>query len=283
MAFQEAFVSTYDQADFDRLVKRIVDTGEAYYNKFACIPLSLLTFEEDTEIFKKGDRAIYFAGESFILERDYSVIGYDRTVVSPNGVREEEDGNYRMLALRDDLLNRVIGVVFAADLPGAMEIVKKEPFRFTGYGNAPDTSKELKRASTYLNKRCNECNEALREYRAPVYKDVEEQYQSYFDAQGAALFVDGQMPGKDASEDEFFHSLRDDAFAQMLDYTYGAMLTHNPKWDAFLKTVEDKLEVEKRFFYEPFVSELKKNTAAFINMLWLNNRPKADNAGCERF
>lgn len=271
MAYQEAYVSTYAQSDFDRLLKRIFDTGESYYKKFGCIPLELVTFQEDNDIFHKGDRAVYFAGESFILERDYSVIGYDRTIVSPNGKAEEEDANYRMLALRDGLLNQVIGVVFAVNLPGVLKTARREPFAFRSYGKEPDTAKELKKANTYLNKRCNECNEALAVYCEPLYTDVQEQYQAYFDANKEHLFKDEKLPEKNISQEDFLQCLKDEAFAQLLDYTYAAMLEKNPKWNAFLLTLQDKTTVEKKFFYEPFVNELKKHTAMFLQMLRVSN------------
>ena len=79
MGYQESYVTTKKQKDFEGLVKYIQSVGEAYYEGYWCNPVEIITFTDNKSLhpkLKKGYKAIYFTGERYPQSNKARILGY---------------------------------------------------------------------------------------------------------------------------------------------------------------------------------------------------------------
>lgn len=75
MGYQESYITTKKQTDFDMLVKCVKSKGKQYYDDIYIMPVEIITFNKNHCNFKRGDKAIYVVGERY-----YQSHFFDKTV-----------------------------------------------------------------------------------------------------------------------------------------------------------------------------------------------------------
>lgn len=75
MRYQESYVTTKKQKDFNQLVECIKSKGKQYYDDIFTCPVEIITFNKNHCGFKKGDKAVYIVGERY-----YQSHFFDETV-----------------------------------------------------------------------------------------------------------------------------------------------------------------------------------------------------------
>lgn len=88
MGYQESYVKTRENKDFDKLVKHIKNLGEDYYNNIFCDPVEIITLNKEikgnldmmcqpeTEYqFDKGEKFVYFSGERHAQRNVNTLVG----------------------------------------------------------------------------------------------------------------------------------------------------------------------------------------------------------------
>lgn len=73
MGYQESYVTTKKQVDFDKLVECIKSKGEQYYNDIFTYPVEIITFKKNHCDFKKGDKAVYIVGERYYQSHFFDI------------------------------------------------------------------------------------------------------------------------------------------------------------------------------------------------------------------
>ena len=79
MGYQESYVTTKKQKDFEGLVKYIQSVGKTYYEGYWCNPVEVITFTDNKSShpkLKKGYKAIYFTGERYPQSNKARILGY---------------------------------------------------------------------------------------------------------------------------------------------------------------------------------------------------------------
>jgi len=79
MGYQETYVITKKQKDFEGLVKYIQSVGVDYYSSYGAMPVQIIKFTDNTSMhqkLKKGYKAIYFTGERFIQNNKARILGF---------------------------------------------------------------------------------------------------------------------------------------------------------------------------------------------------------------
>lgn len=71
MGYQESYMIKKFDVDFEEIVSNIKSLGEQYYNDIGAYPACILTFKKKHDIFKKGDKVIYFVGERYPQDHYY--------------------------------------------------------------------------------------------------------------------------------------------------------------------------------------------------------------------
>lgn len=66
MGYQESYVTAKTKQQFNMIVNRIRALGEEFYTQHGTYPVEIITFNEDLDVFQKGQKAIYFTGERYL-------------------------------------------------------------------------------------------------------------------------------------------------------------------------------------------------------------------------
>lgn len=79
MGYQESYLTTKKQKDFNGLVNYIKSIGDDFYSSYGASPVSIITFKDNTSMhpkLKKGYKAIYFTGERYPQSNKARILGY---------------------------------------------------------------------------------------------------------------------------------------------------------------------------------------------------------------
>lgn len=69
MGYQESYVTTKNEADFDRLCEYIKSVGSDVYDTYSARPVEIITMEN-------GRKYLYFVGERFMQRNTARILGY---------------------------------------------------------------------------------------------------------------------------------------------------------------------------------------------------------------
>lgn len=69
MGYQESYVTTKSEKDFDKLCEYIKSVGNKVYDAYSARPVEIITM-------KNGKKYLYFVGERFIQSNKARILGY---------------------------------------------------------------------------------------------------------------------------------------------------------------------------------------------------------------
>lgn len=69
MGYQESYVTTKNQTDFDKLCEYIKSVGNNVYDAYSAKPVEIITMEN-------GKKYLYFVGERFMQSNKARILGY---------------------------------------------------------------------------------------------------------------------------------------------------------------------------------------------------------------
>lgn len=69
MGYQESYVTTKNQTDFDKLCEYIKSVGNKVYDTYSAKPVEIITMED-------GKKYLYFVGERFMQSNKARILGY---------------------------------------------------------------------------------------------------------------------------------------------------------------------------------------------------------------
>lgn len=69
MGYQESYVTTKNQTDFDKLCEYIKSVGNNVYDVYSAKPVEIITMEN-------GKKYLYFVGERFMQSNKARILGY---------------------------------------------------------------------------------------------------------------------------------------------------------------------------------------------------------------
>lgn len=79
MGYQESYLTTKKQKDFEGLVNYIKSIGNDFYERYCANPVEIITFTDNSSMhkkLKKGYNAIYFTGERYPQSNKARILGY---------------------------------------------------------------------------------------------------------------------------------------------------------------------------------------------------------------
>ena len=93
MGYQESYVTTKKEKDFDKLCDYIKSVGSDVYDTYSARPVEIITMEN-------GKKYLYFVGERFIQNNKARILGY----VSDDNDFNSEDRKKKMWEWLDKIL-----------------------------------------------------------------------------------------------------------------------------------------------------------------------------------